>query len=117
LFNTTISEEEEALYQTINHSSSIHRAGFLNDVDIYALSHDEKFAIYGMTIDIEASAELQPSTQFGDMREALGCEYVSNVFPRPGGGGVIGVGVHRFVFPFRVSDIKHFPQRGYHRES
>lgn len=92
-----MSEEDDALHQTINHGSSIHRAGFLDDLYIYALSHDEKFAIYPMITDTEAAVEEPPSIQFGDLRERLGCEYVANVLDRPGGGGVIGIGNHRLV--------------------
>jgi hypothetical protein len=87
-------EEEDALHQTLNHGSSIHKAGFLSDLDIFALSHDEKFAIYPMITNTEASVEEPSSTQFGDLRERLGCEYVANVFARPS-GGVIGIGNHR----------------------
>lgn len=94
LYNTTILEEEDALHQTLNHGSSIHKAGFLNDLDIFALSHDEKFAIYPMITNTEASVEEPPSTQFGDLRESLGCEYVAGVFGRPS-GGVVGIGSHR----------------------
>lgn len=94
LYNTTVLEEEDALHQTLNHGSSIHKAGFLNDLDIFALSHDEKFAIYPMITNTEASVEEPPSTQFGDLRESLGCEYVASVFGRPS-GGVVGIGNHR----------------------
>jgi len=105
-----VSEEDDALHQTINHGSSIHKAGFLDDLDIYALSHDEKFAIYPMITDTEAAVEEPPSIQFGDLRERLGCEYVANVLGRPGGGGVIGIGNHRlvvsakFIFSPRIID-------------
>jgi hypothetical protein len=94
LYNTTVLEEEDALHQTLNHGSSIHKAGFLSDLDIFALSHDEKFAIYPMITNTEPSIEEPTSTQFGDLRERLGCEYVANVFGRPS-GGVIGIGNHR----------------------
>lgn len=50
-----------------------------------------------MITNTEASVEEPPSTQFGDLREILGCEYVANVLPRPGNGGVIGMGNHRLV--------------------
>lgn len=96
LYNTTITEEEDALHQTINHGSSIHHAGFLNDVDIFALSHDEKFSIYEMVTNPEETVEEPPPRDFGDLREHLSCEYVANVISRPGGGAVAGIGTHRY---------------------
>jgi len=94
LYDTNVTEEEDALHQTINHGSSIHRAGFLDGVDLFALSHDEKFAIYQMITNTESTVEEPPSIQLGDLRERLDCEYVANVLARPGGGGVVGIGNH-----------------------
>lgn len=95
IYDTTVTDEEDALHQTINHGSSIHHAGFIDDVSIFALSHDEKFAMYPMITNVESSVEEPPSTQLGDLRERLNCEYVTNVLSRPGGGGVVGLGSHR----------------------
>lgn len=95
LYDTTVTDEEDALHQTINHGSSIHRAGFIDDVNIYALSHDEKFAMYTMITNVAENVEEPPSVQLGDLREILGCDYVATVLARPGGGGVLGVGSHR----------------------
>ena len=53
--------------------------------------------MYSMITNIEASVEEPPSTQLGDLRERLNCEYVTNVLTRPGGGGVVGFGSHRLV--------------------
>jgi hypothetical protein len=96
LFDTKVSEEEDALYQTINHGSSIHHAGFLTNVDIFALSHDEKFSMYEMVTNPEETVEEPPPFHFGDLRERLGCEYVANILPRPGGSAVAGIGSHRY---------------------
>jgi hypothetical protein len=96
LFDTKVSEEEDALHQTINHGSSIHHAGFLTDVDIFALSHDEKFSMYKMITNPEETVEEPLPLHFGDLRERLGCEYVANIFPRPGGSAVAGIGSHRY---------------------
>ena len=96
LFDTNISDEDDALYQTINHGSSIHHAGFLTDVDIFALSHDEKLSIYEMITNPEETVEKPPPVHFGDLRGRLGCEYVANILPRPGGSAVAGIGSHRY---------------------
>lgn len=96
LFDTKILEEEDALHQTINHGSSIHHAGFLTDIDIFALSHDEKFSMYEMITNPEETVEEPPPVHFGDLRERLGCEYVANILPRPGGSAVVGIGSHGY---------------------
>lgn len=97
IYNTTITDEEEALHQTINHGASIHHSNFLNDVDIFALSHDEKFSMYELVTNLEEVVEEPPPSHFGDMREKLAGEYVANVIRRPDAGSVIGVGTHRYV--------------------
>ena len=95
IYDTTTAEEEDALHQTINHGSSVHHAGFLNDVDIFALSHDEKFSTYEMVTKLEQTVESSSSNDLGDLREKLSCEYVANVLPRTGGEAVVGFGAHR----------------------
>ena len=95
IYNTTITDEEEALHQTINHGASIHHSNFLSDVDIFALSHDEKFSMYELVTNPEEGVEEPPPVHFGDMREKLGGEYIANVVKRPDGGAVVGVGSHR----------------------
>jgi WD40 repeat protein len=95
IYNTTITDEEEAIHQTINHGHSIHHANFLTNVDIFALSHDEKFSMYELVTNPEEGVEEPSPVHYGDMREMLGGEYVANVLRRPGGGAVIGVGTHR----------------------
>ncbi|KAI9744469.1 MAG: ERAD-associated protein [Claussenomyces sp. TS43310] len=94
IYNTTILEEEDALHQTINHGASIHRSGFLTEMEVFALSHDEKFSTTQMVVNVDESVEEPPSVLFGDLRDKLGCEYVANVIARPGGGGVVGIGAH-----------------------
>jgi WD repeat-containing protein 89 len=35
------------------------------------------------------------TTDFGDMRAVLGCQYIANVFPKANGAGaVVGAGAH-----------------------
>jgi len=99
IYNTTITDEEEALHQTINHGASIHHANFLSDTDIFALSHDEKFSTYELVTNPEEGVEEPPPVHYGDMREGLGGEYIANVVTRPDGGAVLGIGTHRFALP------------------
>uniref|UniRef100_A0A8H7NML2 WD40 repeat-like protein n=1 Tax=Bionectria ochroleuca TaxID=29856 RepID=A0A8H7NML2_BIOOC len=47
--DTSIADEDELTVQTLNLNASIHRAGFLGPSLVYALSHDERFAIYDIS--------------------------------------------------------------------
>lgn len=105
-------EEEDALHQTINHGSSIHKAGFTSDIDIFALSHDEKFSMYEMVTNPEESVEEHPPVNFGDLREELGCEYAVNVISRPGGGSVAGVGNHRCCISVMLIEVVRLMRPG-----
>ncbi|KAL8636658.1 MAG: hypothetical protein Q9228_005971, partial [Teloschistes exilis] len=48
LYDTTITDEDDALIQVFNHGSSIAHADFLSDHEVFALSHDEIFSIYDL---------------------------------------------------------------------
>lgn len=88
IYNTTIKDEDEAVYQTINHGSSIHSTGFLSEKRVYSLSHMETFSIYQVAHPNELVEEPKP-IDFGDIREAWGCEYVVDIIP-----GYIACGSH-----------------------
>ncbi|KAF5857685.1 hypothetical protein ETB97_005442 [Aspergillus alliaceus] len=77
IYNTDITDEDEALVQVINHGS-VHHAGFLSERTIYALSHDEVFSIHPATDPEEEIQEPNP-IQFGDLRQPLGCEYIAQL--------------------------------------
>ncbi|KAI2471311.1 WD40 repeat-like protein [Annulohypoxylon bovei var. microspora] len=90
--DTRITDEDEVVIQTFNHDASIHHAAFLNDTEVFALSHDEKFALYDVS---ESHENGTATTDFGDMREVLGCQYIANIFAKSNGAGaVIGAGTH-----------------------
>lgn len=88
--DTTIVDEDEVVIQTFNHGS-VHRAGFLNDsTEVYALSHDEKFALYDMSETTEKGSAI---LDVGDIRKVVNCQYVANVMPKVNGAGaVLGAG-------------------------
>jgi WD repeat-containing protein 89 len=68
----------------------VHRAGFLNTTEVFAVSHDEKLALYDMAENVEKGTA---TLDFGDMREVLGCQYIANLVPKLGGAGaIIGAG-------------------------
>jgi hypothetical protein len=68
----------------------VHRAGFLNATEVFAASHDEKFALYDMAEHTDTGAA---TLDFGDVRAVLGCQYLADVVPKQGGAGaVVGVG-------------------------
>ncbi|KAK0729013.1 WD40-repeat-containing domain protein [Apiosordaria backusii] len=89
--DTLITDEDDLVLAAFNHGS-VHHAGFLNQgTEIYAASHDEKFALYDMSEQTpeKGSALLD----MGDIREAVGCQYLANVVPKLGNAGaVVGVG-------------------------
>ncbi|KAI1378826.1 WD40-repeat-containing domain protein [Hypoxylon crocopeplum] len=90
--DTRITDEDEVVVQTFNHDASIHHAAFLNDTEVFAISHDEKLALYDMAENHENGAA---TADFGDMRSVLGCQYVANVIVKANGAGaVIGAGAH-----------------------
>lgn len=74
IYDTTVTDEDEALVQVINHGS-VHHAGFLSERTIYALSHDEHFSVHPATNPDEPDAGLEPK-DFLDVRDPLACEYV-----------------------------------------
>ncbi|KAL2824175.1 WD40-repeat-containing domain protein [Aspergillus cavernicola] len=77
IYDTTVTDEDEALVQVINHGS-VHHAGFLNERTIYALSHDEVFSIHPATDPDDQTQEPDP-IQFGDLRQPLQCEYIAQL--------------------------------------
>lgn len=77
IYDTTITDEDDALVQVINHGS-VHHAGFLGERTIYALSHDEDFSVHPATDPDEQAEEPKP-IQFGDLRQPLNCEYIAQL--------------------------------------
>ncbi|KAK2784918.1 hypothetical protein FQN53_008104 [Emmonsiellopsis sp. PD_33] len=86
IYDTTITDEDEALLQVVNHGS-IHHAGFLGEDAIYALSHDEVFSIHPLNNLNENVAE-PAAIQFGDLRPVLHNDYVVQVLDGRGGSFV-----------------------------
>ncbi|KAL6706298.1 hypothetical protein ACN47E_005588 [Coniothyrium glycines] len=80
IFDTTQADEDDALYQVINHRSAIAHAGFVYpSTDIYALGTDETVSFYALQSQKEEEEEPTPKA-FGDVREVLGCEYLVNAY-------------------------------------
>jgi hypothetical protein len=90
IFDTTIADEEDSLVQVINHGP-VHKAGFLNEKIVYALSSDENLSLYPVSSSDES--EDPESVVFGDLRERLTCEYAIDVSPE-GLAGYLAVGNH-----------------------
>jgi WD40 repeat protein len=97
IFDVSQAEEEDALYQVINHKSAIAHAGFLYPgTDIYALGTDETMTFYALQSQKEEEEEPAPKA-FGDVREALGCEYLVDMH-WIGAQPFVAAGKHRYVF-------------------
>ena len=105
-------DDDEALFQVINHGSSVHRTGFLRaaalwveDMDIYALSHDEILTVYPLNDPNIIGTDTPPTVEedggeeksiWGDVRQKLGCGYVMTLLPETAGkGGTLVVGSHQ----------------------
>lgn len=75
IYNTSISEEDDAVFQVINHKSAVHHAGLLNS-DIYAIGTDETISFYSQQDQSSEEATEPPPVHLGDVREALSCNYI-----------------------------------------
>lgn len=93
--DTTIADEDELTIQTFNHNASIHDAAFLTPTEVFALSHDETFALYDVA---EERTDGNATQDFGDLRKVLGCQYVANVTTKlDGSGAILGAGSQEYV--------------------
>lgn len=81
-----------ALRHVINHRSSVHKAGWVGDHEVWVASHDEMLGVY-RPLDADAGEEPERK-EFGDVRGPLGCEYVVDVLDRASGGGWVVSGSH-----------------------
>lgn len=80
LFDTTVQDEMDSLVQAFNHGP-IHKAGFLSNTSVYALSADQQFSIYPISnLDPDSSDAILPAS-FGDLRPAAQCDYVIDILP------------------------------------
>jgi WD40 repeat protein len=79
VFDAEVAEEEDALKQVLNPRSAVHCAGFLAEDQVYALSTDEQFWVYGLEKTGTAEEEALPMKVFGDVRADLDCMYVVDV--------------------------------------
>lgn len=94
LYDTKITEEDDALIQVFNHGSSIAHAGFLSDQELYALSSDEIFSIYD-TGDFQPDGDHEVTRAFGDLRPQLQCEYLVDLVTSASTGPILAAGSHR----------------------
>ncbi|KAK3201084.1 hypothetical protein GRF29_213g1001747 [Pseudopithomyces chartarum] len=79
VFDINQADEDDALYQVINHRSAIARAGFMfPTTDIYAMGTDETLSFYALQSQEEEKEEPTPKS-YGDTREQLGCEYLAKM--------------------------------------
>lgn len=96
VYDTRVADEDDMTLQTLNHDASIRRAAFLTGTHVFALSHDERFALYDVAEDRENGDALQA---FGDLRPLLACRYVADVMGKTdGSGAIIGAGAQEYVF-------------------
>lgn len=89
IYDTRIVDEDDALMNIINHDSSISHAGFLSDNDVYAVSHDESFAVHPLG---DESMSI-----FGDLRPVLKSDYIVDIIGSCNNEAIVGAGSHRYV--------------------
>ncbi|KAF5020921.1 hypothetical protein F66182_7073 [Fusarium sp. NRRL 66182] len=90
VYDTRVADEDDLTVQTCNADASIHRATWLSATEVAALSHDERCALYDVS---EEHANGDAVQDFGDMRSALGCQYVADITPKmDGSGAILGAG-------------------------
>ena len=94
IYDTTISDEDDVLLQVFNHGASIAHTAFLSEKQLFALSHDEKFTVYGLTYQDDCPESLP--NEFGDLRPRLGCEYVCGFSISSDGNAIVGAGSQRY---------------------
>ncbi|KAF1954115.1 WD40 repeat-like protein [Byssothecium circinans] len=79
IFDTSKAEEDDALYQVINHRSAVAHAGFMYpSTDIYAMGTDETLSFYALQSQAEEQPEPTPKA-YGDTREQFRCEYLAKM--------------------------------------
>lgn len=92
IYDLNILNEDDAQLQCINYAS-VHSAGFTSESRIYVLSHMETFSMFDLSSEEDINPEAAPQTSktdvgsqkrgdtdFGDIREAWGCEYVIDLY-------------------------------------
>ncbi|CAI6298160.1 unnamed protein product [Periconia digitata] len=79
IFDTSKPDEDDALYQVINHRSAVAHAGFMfPNTDVYAMGTDETLSFYALQNAVEEVEEPTPKA-YGDVRESFGCEYLARM--------------------------------------
>jgi WD40 repeat protein len=94
IFDFSKPDEEEALYQVINHRSAVAHAGFMHpNTDIYAMGTDETLSFYALQSQADEQPEPPPKA-YGDTREQFGCEYLVKMH-WIGSNPCVAAGTHR----------------------
>ncbi|KAL8663053.1 MAG: hypothetical protein Q9202_004193 [Teloschistes flavicans] len=101
LYDTTITDEDDALIQVFNHGSSIAHADFLSDHEVFALSHDEIFSVYDLR-DLPQDHASNSAQHFGDLRPQLHCDYVVGLMSSRSKGPLLGAGSYRSLVPYAL---------------
>jgi WD40 repeat protein len=96
IFDVSKPDEEDALYQVINHKSAVARAGFMYPTtDIFAMGTDETLSFYALQSQTEEQPEPTPKA-YGDVREQFNCEYLAKMH-WVGKDAYIATGKHRYI--------------------
>ena len=100
LFDSSIQEEDDSLIQAFNHGP-IHKAGFVDQGAVYAVSSDQNLSIHPV---FDENREMEPQPVIlGDVRSLVDCEYVIDLL-HAGEEFVLATGSHRCVKPCLKED-------------
>ncbi|KAF2021084.1 WD40 repeat-like protein [Aaosphaeria arxii CBS 175.79] len=79
IFDTSVPDEDDALFQVANHGSAVAHAGFVStspkSTTMFAIGTDETVSFHALQSADEDVKEPKP-VAWGDVREGLGCEYL-----------------------------------------
>lgn len=105
VFDTTQTEEDDAVVQVINHHSAIHHTGLIGQ-DIYALGTDEKLSFHVQQNPQQDYKEPDPF-KLGDIRELLSCDYTIGV--RNHAQPLLAVGKYSEPQQFKLVPLRRAP--------
>ncbi|ORY86397.1 WD40-repeat-containing domain protein [Protomyces lactucae-debilis] len=74
LFDTNVTDEDDAVLQVINHGASLHVAQFVGKNEVLGISHMETASLYKLSYAQEDSPR-DAVKEFGDLRAKLGVDY------------------------------------------
>ncbi|KAI9806460.1 MAG: hypothetical protein M1833_003647 [Piccolia ochrophora] len=93
VYDTNMTDEDDALQQIMNHGSSVNLAEFVDGAFVCAVSHDEILSLHPLALPTEEH-DSRAAVVLGDVREMLNCDYVIDLLPTASGRLIVAAGSH-----------------------